>query len=110
MISSTTFGKILNAITKRLSEDRTILNWIFAVFYLGLIVFCVYKNKEVMDTAIRSTSMIISIIFSSWVAASSYEKVSQLKLSGKTKLTDSDNSDNSDDSDDSDDSADHVQS
>jgi hypothetical protein len=72
--------QIADGIVDELSENRAILNWIYAAAYLALIFFCAYTNPGSHNTAIMTTGGIIGTIFSAYVLAASYEKVTKMKI------------------------------
>lgn len=69
---------VFDGLTKELSENRALLNWVYAIAYLALIFYCAVTNKDAQTAAIYATAGIIGTIFASWVIGASYEKVQQM--------------------------------
>jgi hypothetical protein len=75
---------ITDGITKELSENRAVLNWIYAAAYLALIFYCAVENQNSHNTAIMTTGGIVGTIFSVYVMAGSYEKVSKMRINSSS--------------------------
>lgn len=64
-----------DSITDILTDHRSILCWVYSIFYLFLVCYCVRSHPETMNTAIMVTGGVVSTIFASYVAGSAYENV-----------------------------------
>jgi hypothetical protein len=76
--------RIIEGLTKELSENRVLLCWIYAAAYLALIFYCAVKNPGSHNTAILTTGGIVGTIFSVYVLAGSYEKVAQMRIDNES--------------------------
>ena len=57
-----------------LKSIRACLNWIYSIFYICLVSYCVINNPESMNTAISSTAIIVGAIFSAYVFSKKHTK------------------------------------
>lgn len=73
-------NRVMDGITAELSENKAILNWIYAAAYLALIFYCAINNSGSHNTAIMTTGGIVGTIFSAYVMSSSYEKVAKMRI------------------------------
>jgi hypothetical protein len=78
----TRIDSLIDKIVRELSESRSILCWLYCVFYMWLVVFCVKSNPLSMNTAIMTTGTIVGTIFGAYVISSSYEKVATMRMNG----------------------------
>lgn len=78
-----------NNFSRDVKSLRSVLNWIYCLFYLWVVVYCITHNPSSMDTAIATTGGVVSIIFTSYVASKSYEKV-RMKIDVPKKQVDED--------------------
>lgn len=80
--------RAFDGITRELSDNRVILNWMYCLAYLALIFFCAHDNKESQSAAIYATAGIVGTIFSAWVIGTSYEKVQFMRVeSSRPRMT-----------------------
>lgn len=76
-------NKAFDQLTTELSQNRTILVWVYSSALLVLISYCVKSNPSSQATAIYTLGGIVGTCFSSWVVAGSYEKVAKMRLPGQ---------------------------
>ena len=64
---------------RELREHKTILAWIYSLFYIGLVTYCIITNPATMSKAIEVTGGVVTIIFTSYVTSDAYIKVKKPK-------------------------------
>lgn len=72
--------KSFDHFTGELSQNKTILCWIYAAAYLALIFFCVTTNPASMTAAIYTTGSLMGTIFASYVLSASYETIAKYRI------------------------------
>jgi hypothetical protein len=77
--------RLIDQLTAELSSNRALLNWGYALAYLAIVFYCIQDSPESQNTAIVTTGGIVSVIFTSWVCAGSYESVARMRLEQQQK-------------------------
>jgi len=67
--------RFADQITAELSQNRTLLVWIYSAAFLALVFYTAVDNPDSHNTAIMTLGGIVATCFTSWVVAGSYESI-----------------------------------
>ncbi len=79
--------RAFDELSSELSENRTILVWVFSLAFLALVFYTAVNNPLSHNTSIMTLGSIVGTCFSCWVVVGSSERKERMKLDASVDMS-----------------------